>query len=75
LAYFQNHAFNFIILASGPVPRRPVTTDMVARRLVHSALGVRSTKTAEQRQAEKELLKAAKGILHFRNIYLILTCN
>ncbi|KAL7316473.1 hypothetical protein PS15m_005559 [Mucor circinelloides] len=45
---------------SGPIPRRPVTTDMVARRLVHSALGVRSTKTAEQRQAEKELLKAAK---------------
>ncbi|CAO3653503.1 unnamed protein product [Mucor fragilis] len=45
---------------SGPIPRRPVTTDMVAKRLVHSALGVRSTKTAEQRQAEKELLKAAK---------------
>ncbi|KAL9538924.1 hypothetical protein MBANPS3_010584 [Mucor bainieri] len=43
-----------------PIPRRPVTTDMVAKRLVHSALGVRSTKTAEQRQAEKELLKAAK---------------
>ncbi|KAK4514612.1 uncharacterized protein ATC70_002212 [Mucor velutinosus] len=48
------------IKPSGPIPRRPVTTDMVAKRLVHSALGVRSTKTAEQRQAEKELLKAAK---------------
>ncbi|KAF1802877.1 hypothetical protein V8B55DRAFT_1353525 [Mucor lusitanicus] len=45
---------------SGPIPRRPVTTDMVAKRLVHSALGVKSIKTAEQRQAEKELLKAAK---------------
>ncbi|CEP11600.1 hypothetical protein [Parasitella parasitica] len=45
---------------SGPVPRRPATTDMVAKRLVHSALGVRSIKTEEQRHAEKELLKAAK---------------
>lgn len=45
---------------SGPIPRRPVTTDMVAKRLVHSALGVKSMKTPEQRQAEKELLKAAK---------------
>lgn len=72
---FKDRAFNFVTLASGPVPRRPVTTDMVARRLVHSALGVRSTKTAEQRQAEKELLKAAKGMMHFRNICLILTCD
>lgn len=51
-------------VASGPIPRRPVTTDMVAKRLVHSALGVKSIKTAEQRQAEKELLKAAKGKMH-----------
>ncbi|KAI9486182.1 MAG: hypothetical protein EXX96DRAFT_534460 [Benjaminiella poitrasii] len=46
--------------SSGPIPRRPVTTDMVAKRLVHSALGVRTVKTAEQRQAERELLKAAR---------------
>ncbi|KAI8636782.1 hypothetical protein BD408DRAFT_425566 [Parasitella parasitica] len=54
---YKGHVDNKL---SGPVPRRPVTTDMVARRLVHSALGVRSMKTAEQRQAEKELLKAVK---------------
>jgi hypothetical protein len=50
-----------LFIASGPVPRRPATTDMVAKRLVHGALGVRSLKTAEQRQAEKDLLKAARG--------------
>ncbi|KAI9246840.1 hypothetical protein EDC94DRAFT_626893 [Helicostylum pulchrum] len=49
---------------SGPVPRRPVTTDMVARRLVHGALGVKSSKTAEQRQVEKELLKQAREQRH-----------
>lgn len=38
---------------------------MVARRLVHGALGVRSQKTAEQRQAEKDLLKSARGIYAF----------
>lgn len=43
------------------MPRRPVTTDMVARRLVHGALGVKAVKTAEQRQAERDLLKQAKG--------------
>ncbi|KAI8367705.1 uncharacterized protein BYT42DRAFT_648706 [Radiomyces spectabilis] len=45
----------------GPVPPRPATTDMVARRLVHGALGVRSpSKSADQRAAERELLKAAR---------------
>ncbi|KAG0174830.1 Coiled-coil domain-containing protein r3hcc1l [Apophysomyces sp. BC1034] len=44
-----------------PIPRRPTTTDMVARRLVHGALGVRGpAKTTEQRQAEKDILKAAR---------------
>lgn len=43
------------------MPRRPVTTDMVARRLVHGALGVKAVKTAEQRQAERDLIKQAKG--------------
>jgi hypothetical protein len=50
-----------LLIASGPVPRRPATTDMVAKRLVHGALGVRSVKTPEQREAEKELLKQARG--------------
>ncbi|KAI8889767.1 hypothetical protein K501DRAFT_207617 [Backusella circina FSU 941] len=48
------------IKPTGPVPRRPVTTDMVAKRLVHGALGVRTVKTPEQRAAEKELLQAAR---------------
>lgn len=52
---------SYVFLASGPVPRRPATTDMVARRLVHGALGVRTVKTPEQREAERELLKQAKG--------------
>jgi len=41
------------------VPRRPPTTDMVARRLVHGALGVRApSRSKEQRQAEKDVLKS-----------------
>ncbi|CAG8617575.1 2383_t:CDS:2 [Ambispora leptoticha] len=36
---------------------RPVTTDMVAKRLVHGALGVRVQKSPEQRQAERQLLQ------------------
>jgi len=44
-----------------PQPRaRPATTDMVAKRLVHGALGVRVVKTPEQKQAENHLLKIAK---------------
>jgi hypothetical protein len=38
---------------------------MVAKRLVHGALGVRTVKTPEQRAAEKEMLQAARG-----NIYI-----
>jgi hypothetical protein len=34
---------------------------MVAKRLVHGALGVRTVKTPEQRAAEKEMLQAARG--------------
>lgn len=49
-------------IATSPVPKRPPTTDMVARRLVHGALGVRSVKTAEQLKAEKDLIRAARGI-------------
>jgi hypothetical protein len=41
---------------------------MVAKRLVHGALGVRSSKTAEQRQAEKDLLKAARGISNYERV-------
>ncbi|GAB5593425.1 hypothetical protein Unana1_08325 [Umbelopsis nana] len=47
----------------GHVPRRPPTTDMVARRLVHGALGVRAPRSKEQRQAEKDVLKSAKDEL------------
>lgn len=51
-------------LAPGRDPRRPATTDMVARRLIHGALGIRLVKTPEQRQAEKDLLQAARGNRH-----------
>ncbi|KAJ2963703.1 hypothetical protein NQZ79_g1292 [Umbelopsis isabellina] len=47
--------------SQGTVPRRPATTDMVARRLVHGALGVRApSRSKEQRQAEKDVLKSAR---------------
>lgn len=47
-----------------PPPRRPMTTNVVARRLVHNALGVRSpVRTPEQRKAEEEMLKNARGTL------------
>ncbi|KAI8985140.1 hypothetical protein BDB01DRAFT_850196 [Pilobolus umbonatus] len=46
---------------AGPVPRRPMTTDMVAKRLVHGALGVKTPlKSAEQRKAEQEMLSRAR---------------
>lgn len=53
--------FNYIANSQGHVPRRPPTTDMVARRLVHGALGVRAPRSKEQRQAEKDVLKSARG--------------
>jgi len=39
---------------------RPATTDMVAKRLVHGALGVRVTRSPEQRQAENQMLRNAR---------------
>ncbi|KAG9304017.1 hypothetical protein G9A89_005927 [Geosiphon pyriformis] len=39
---------------------RPVTTDMVAKRLVHGALGVRVQRSPEQRQAERQILQNAR---------------
>ncbi|CAG8602428.1 165_t:CDS:2 [Acaulospora morrowiae] len=39
---------------------RPPTTDMVAKRLVHGALGVRVARSPEQRQAEIQILRNAK---------------
>ncbi|KAI7875175.1 hypothetical protein K492DRAFT_240424 [Lichtheimia hyalospora FSU 10163] len=44
-----------------PIPQRPVTTDMVARRLVHGALGMkRPARTPEQLQQEKDMLQSAR---------------
>ncbi|CDH52913.1 hypothetical protein RO3G_09832 [Lichtheimia corymbifera JMRC:FSU:9682] len=44
-----------------PIPQRPVTTDMVARRLVHGALGMkRPTRTREQLQQEKDMLQSIR---------------
>ncbi|CAG8516024.1 4155_t:CDS:2 [Acaulospora colombiana] len=37
------------------------TTDMVAKRLVHGALGVRVARSPEQRQAENQILRSARG--------------
>lgn len=39
---------------------RPATTDMVAKRLVHGALGVRVARSPEQRQAENQMLRNAR---------------
>ncbi|CAG8698941.1 12496_t:CDS:2 [Funneliformis caledonium] len=39
---------------------RPATTDMVAKRLVHGALGVRTIRSPEQRQAENQILRNAR---------------
>ncbi|RHZ82203.1 hypothetical protein Glove_112g23 [Diversispora epigaea] len=39
---------------------RPATTDMVAKRLVHGALGVRVARSPEQRQAENMILRSAR---------------
>lgn len=48
-----------------PIPQRPVTTDMVARRLVHGALGMkRPTRTREQLQQEKDMLQSIRGRLN-----------
>lgn len=49
------------MIASSPPPRRPTTTDMVAKRLVHGALGVKVAKSPEQKIAEKQMLQAARG--------------
>ncbi|CDS08397.1 hypothetical protein LRAMOSA09760 [Lichtheimia ramosa] len=44
-----------------PIPQRPATTDMVARRLVHGALGMkRPTRTREQLQQEKDMLQSVR---------------
>jgi len=40
--------------------RRPATTDMVAKRLVAGALGVKVSKTPEQKAAEKAVLQSAR---------------
>ncbi|CAI2190321.1 10221_t:CDS:2 [Funneliformis geosporum] len=39
---------------------RPATTDMVAKRLVHGALGVRTIRSPEQRQADNQVLRNAR---------------
>ncbi|RIA93634.1 hypothetical protein C1645_819156 [Glomus cerebriforme] len=39
---------------------RPATTDMVAKRLVHGALGMRVARSPEQRQAENQMLRNAR---------------
>ncbi|CAG8814858.1 17452_t:CDS:2, partial [Gigaspora rosea] len=39
---------------------RPATTDMVAKRLVHGALGVRVPRSPEQRQVENQILRTAR---------------
>uniref|UniRef100_A0A5S6KFH8 V-type proton ATPase subunit C 1 n=1 Tax=Xenopus tropicalis TaxID=8364 RepID=A0A5S6KFH8_XENTR len=44
-----------------PAKERPETSAVLARRLVISALGVRSTQTKAEREAERKKLKEAKG--------------
>lgn len=45
------------------VKQRPETTAILARRLVIGALGIKSDLTPEQRKAEREKLRLAKGII------------
>jgi hypothetical protein len=48
--------------AAAVTPRaRPQTTDVVARRMVHNALGVRGQRSPDQRQAERQLFQNARG--------------
>ncbi|OZJ04097.1 hypothetical protein BZG36_02851 [Bifiguratus adelaidae] len=47
--------------ARTPPPRRPDTTDMVAKRLISGALGVKMSRTAEQRAQDKLLLEQARA--------------
>lgn len=57
--------FLWIATKGEPIPQRPVTTDMVARRLVHGALGMkRPTRTREQLQQEKDMLQSIRGKLN-----------
>lgn len=44
-----------------PYKARPETTAAAARRLVSGALGLRSRETREQRAAERQKLREAKG--------------
>ncbi|CAG8631050.1 7108_t:CDS:2 [Racocetra fulgida] len=39
---------------------RPATTDMVAKRLFHGALGVRVARSPDQRQVENQILRTAR---------------
>ncbi|CAG8454756.1 10815_t:CDS:2 [Paraglomus brasilianum] len=57
--FLQKNANN----ANNAIPprARPQTTDVVARRLVHGALGVRGPRSPEQRQAERQLFQNARG--------------
>ncbi|XP_071502854.1 coiled-coil domain-containing protein R3HCC1L-like [Diadema antillarum] len=43
-----------------PYKPRPETSSVAARRMVSSALGIKSTVSKEQRAAEKQKLKEAK---------------
>lgn len=58
------HMIDHLLIApkGEPIPQRPATTDMVARRLVHGALGMkRPTRTREQLQQEKDMLQSVRG--------------
>lgn len=44
-----------------PKKPRPETTTLLARRLVTGALGIKADMNPEQRKAEREKLRLAKG--------------
>jgi hypothetical protein len=44
-----------------PYKERPKTTKLVANRLVAGALGMRSKMSKEERQLEREKIKAERG--------------
>lgn len=48
-----------------PYKQRPETCPALAKRLVTSALGVRLNTSKQEREAEREQLKKAKGLCQF----------
>lgn len=58
-----------------PAKERPQTSAALARRLVIGALGVKSNQTREDREAEKNKLREAKGDKSYMNNFDFSCCD